>query len=130
MTAPSSRPDTPAQEHADTVRAWIADYTECDCDEDSTCLIHRTAPHLDALLKEVERLTAERDEWLTMFDGDAHEWFVSLPSPYTFKAADFTALVGAAHALESRAEAAERERDEWEERYDELLNAVGGVWPA
>ena len=23
----------------------------------------------------------------------------------------------------------ERERDEWEERYEELLSSVGGVWP-
>jgi hypothetical protein len=29
----------------------------------------------------------------------------------------------------ARLREAERERDEWEQRYDELLSAVGGVWP-
>lgn len=32
-------------------------------------------------------------------------------------------------SLEEQYAALERERDEWEQRYEELLSEVGGVWP-
>lgn len=34
-----------------------------------------------------------------------------------------------ASGLQEQLQTAEKERDEWEERYEELLSAVGGVWP-
>lgn len=62
MTAPSSRPDAPAQQHADTVRVAIeAAFYPGEADPYES--VKRPAiDALDALLKEVERLTAERDE--------------------------------------------------------------------
>lgn len=56
-----------------------------------------------ALLAELDQAERERDEWMTPFDGDAIAWHESLPSPYTYKAADFGALLAAVHSYECRA---------------------------
>ena len=37
------------------IRSDIADYIECDCDEDSICLIHRTEPALSRVEARLER---------------------------------------------------------------------------
>lgn len=98
MTAPSSRPDAPAQQHADTVRVAIeAAFYPGEADPYES--VKRPAiDALDALLKEVERLTAERDAALHRAEG----WVQHDTEAYA--AQSMRAL--------KRAEAAERERDE------------------
>ena len=88
MPSPSSWPDTPAQEHADTVReALNFGYGG---DPNYRPFYEDGITALDALLKEVERLTAERDE-AVMKKARMDNWGYS------------------DRGLQARAEAAERE---------------------
>ena len=80
-----TRPDTPAQEHADVVRRSLYD--------DVGRASREALSALDALLTTVERLTAERDE-AVMKKARMDNWGYS------------------DRGLQARAEAAERERDE------------------
>lgn len=47
----------------------------------------------------------------------------------TVKVADLAEVTAALDEAADAVERLTRERDEWEERYDELLSACGGVWP-
>lgn len=86
-THPCNPPDTPAQQHADTLRKLVRSFGRPQ---------HDAA--LDALLAHVERLTAERDAALHRAEG----WVQHDTEAYA--AQSMRAL--------KRAEAAERERDE------------------
>lgn len=89
----------------------------------------------DEALSIAEReLDALRQEWMTGFDGSGVEWHESLPSPYTYKPADFSALVAAVHEYEARlanAEAAfDREREYGQRQADALKNCRDEVGAA
>lgn len=95
--SPSFPPDTAAQQHADTVRDWFATDPRADTDSGAWDGWNDAAAALDALLADVERLTAERDETAT-----------SLRITKEL----YAELWRRTRSWLERAEAAERERDE------------------
>ncbi len=75
-----------------------------------------------ALIAELEQAERERDEWMTPFDGSGVEWHVSLPSPYTYQASDFSKLLAAVHEYESRVLAVEQREAALVEALREIAN--------